>query len=610
MKIPCLPAVLALGLFAVLPDMAHAEAISAANADGESDRIAPPASAYVFPPADPTTLRVTRLSATQNKIEWNHDGANVTEFHLYRAKGNEEWDYLWSDATHPEQLQHVVLAAGARTYYDDRADADFPYRYVIKATNDPNDFRKFSEPSNEAAEYSAKVTLLAGVSRTPLPTGHPQPTGTVSLTNLPGKSTATLNGPFSTYTPYGPPGDAAQYSWHGALDSFRKTGETYTANVSVQTGGVLVVPDLVHPIYDIGLLFGDVLIGTTSSLQGNSNEYVAPDLSSATLTSSGQLAVFQGKLEPSPANDLAYDFASNPRWLALPGLGSKQVRFTLAPARLDLTKRFAIGGNIQVTPATTTQADRFLTLQSQSEVPEQRTLVASVNTGPVAQLRVDVRGHRNLGVAVILLTQDYHSPKRRGVIPDAIPPLNPRPEYLSAWPAVGQMRNQLETFLNSVFEPQMNISVTVTEFAVSKDYDCGVTDGFLDFNNLAEKDVVEAIVAEHSGFDRYVFFVHELGRDGKTLRNTAQGVSPNFSSKYCIVHDFTICPLVTAAHELGHTLGLRHIYDNQQVHSGYAPYDSYSQRIMGPGYPSRTRFSQAERNILYQSIFDLQNTPP
>ncbi len=607
MKIPCLPAVLALGLFAVLADMAHAEAVSTANADGESDRIAPPASDYVFPPADPTNLRVTRLSATQNKIEWNHDGVNVTEFHLYRAKGNEEWDYRWGDATHPEQLQPVVLAAGARTYYDDRADADFPYRYVIKATNDPNKFENLSEPSIEAAEYSTKVMLLAGVSRTPLPLGHPQPTGIVSLTNLPGKSTATLNGPYSTYTPYGPPEDTAQYSWHGALDSFRKTGETYTANVSVQTAGVLVVPDLVHPIYDIGLLFGDVLTGTTSSLQGTPNEYVAPDLSSATLTSNGQLAVFQGKLEPSPANDLAYDFASNPRWLALPGLGSKQVRFTLAPARLDLTKSFALGGNIQITPATTTQADRLLTLQSLNEATLQSTLVASVNTGPVAQLRVDVRGHRNLAVVVILLTQDYSG--RRGKSMKNIPPLNPETIWKAYWPTASEMEQKLGDFLNSVFEPQMNISVTVNQYAVSRDYDCGVTDGFLDFTNLAEKDVIEAIVAEHSGFDRYVFFVHSVGRDGKVLTG-AQGVSPNFSSKYCFVHDVSSCPLVTAAHELGHSLGLRHLYDNSTLHSGYAPYDSYSQRIMGPGFRSRTRFSRAEREFLYEAILKLQTPSP
>ena len=613
MKIPCLPPILALCLLAASPQAARAEAASSANAEGESNKTTAPTNKPLFPPAAPTNLRVTRLSATQNKIEWDHNGQNVTEYHLYRAKGDEDWDYLWGDTNDATQLKPVVIAAGSKTYLDDHADADFPYRYRVKATSQSDEYSNFSAPSNEVAEYSAKVTLLAGVGRTPLPKDHPQPSGSVSLTNGSGKPTDTLSGPYSTYLPYGPPENNDQASWSGSLKSYRKTGETYTEDVSVQVAGKLIAPDPEHPLYDIGDLFGSVGTGTTSSVLGPpENFYVAPDRSHATVTSHGNLAIFLGKLEPPPATGLAYDSASNPRWLALKGSGSQPVRFTLAPARPDLTKRFTIGGNIQVSPADTTSADQTVTLQSQNDISEQRTLSASVETGEVARLQVDMRQHRTMAVAMMLLTQSYAG--RRGVVFDDIPPLHPPAEYSSNWPTAANIQSQLQTFLNSVFEPQMNITVTVTSFTVSKDYDVGVTDGFLDVKNRAETDVIEGIISEHSGFDKYLFFVHEFGQAGKTEKYSAAGISPKIPSNYCFVHDFSfgLDPLQTAAHELGHALGLRHIWDNSKPHRGYAPYERYNTRVMTGGVRgvTRERFSQAEREIVYEALAKQQQTPP
>ena len=488
MKILRLPSFLALCLLACSPREARSEATSAANDEGESVLASAPANSALLPPAAPTNLRVTRLSATQNKLQWDHNGQNVTEYHLYRARGGEDWDYLWGDTNDETKLKPVVIAAGTKTYIDDHADADAAYRYRVKATNQPDEYSSFSEPSNEATEYSTKTTLLAGVGGTPLPAGHPQPTGTVSLTNIPGKPDDTLTGPYDVYAPWGPPENGDQASWSGTLPTYRKTGETYTEDISVQVDGKQIANPSPH--YEIGCLFGNVITNTPSSFQGASNDYVATDHSHATRTAHGSLSVFLGKLEPPPTVGLAYDSASNPRWLALPGLGSKPVRFTLAPGRPDLTKYFAISGNIQVSPTDTTLADQTLTLQSQPETTEQQTLTASVGSDEVASLRVDVRKHRTMAVAMILLTQSYTG--RRGVNPkpEGIPPLDPPPEYTSAWPTAANIQSQLQTFLNSVFEPQMNITVTVTQFDVTKDYDVGVTDQFLDYLNPAEKKVI------------------------------------------------------------------------------------------------------------------------
>lgn len=604
MKPLYLPYLLAFCLLVSSPDDMHAAAVSAANDEGESAKTAAPTTPTGSPPSAPTLLRVTRLSATQNKIEWNHAGGNVTEFHLYRAKGDEEWDYFWGNTTDATQFKPVVIPAGSNSYTDDRADADFSYRYVVKATNEPSKYENFSEPSNGATEYSAKVTLVAGVGRTPLPSNHPKPTGTVSMTNVAGKPDDILTGPYSTYTPYGPPENGEQAAWSGSLASFRKTGETYTEDVSVQVDAKLIASDPEHPIYDIGDLLGSVGTGTTSSVLGApGNYYLAPDRSRATFTSHGQRAIFRGKLEPSPTTSLAYDFASNPRWLALPGSGSKQVRFTLAPARPDLTKHFAIGGNIQVSPADTTSADQTLTVQSQSDISEQQTLSASVDAGEVARLRVDMRMHRTMAVAMIVLTQDYGAADRKGVINPPIPP-NKAPT-----------RDQLETFLNSVFEPQMNITVTVTKFEAAKDYDCGVTDEFLDITNPKEQRIIADLINQHNGFDKYLFFVHAFGWAGKTLEISAQGIAPNLildpnNNNYCLVHDVAVSPLVTAAHELGHTLGLYHLWASATPHRGYAPYDSYSQRMMGAFSSNRRRYSQAEREISYKALADIQQNLP
>ena len=332
--------------------------------------------------------------------------------------------------------------------------------------------------------------------------------------------------------------------------------------------------------------------------EGSENYYAAPDFSHATLTSHRQLSLFLGKLEAVPASQLAYDSASNPRWLALPENGSAQVHFTVVPDGGTNPKRFAFAGEGTVSPEQTTAGDQMLALQIGNVGSTEKTLAAWVSgTGTVVALNVDVRMHRNLAVAMIVLTQDYSH--RRGVIPDSIPPMK------------APTAAALQAHLNNVFSPQTNISVTVTPYVISADYDVGtaVPNGYLDWNNSAEETVLTNIINQHSGFDKYVFFLHEFGNKpvvGQSAKGRANGIA-KISGNFCIVHDFTSTPLETAAHELEHTLGLNHVYENDpENHPGYLPHDNFSDRIMAGGYPGRKRLIHGEWKVMYEHLFNLQ----
>ena len=576
-----------------------ATSTTAANADGESAKTTAPTTSP-FPPNAPTLLKATRLSATQVKLEWHHDHKDVTDFYIYRAKGTEPWNKNWGDTTNPDKFLPITVNASQTNYTDEHADADFPYRYVVKATNTPKDWQHLSDPSNEVAEYSAKVTQLAGVTRSGFPQMHPVPAGVVRLTPETGKPDDSLNGPFDTYVPFGDPANGVQAGWEKTLAVARKMGKTYTLDVSVQTDGKFVRNDSDgNPIYDIGDLFGNALTGPPSLNEANPVSHVETNGSHATLEAHGQFSLLLGKLEPAPATQLGYDAASNPPWLALPENGSSQVHFTVVPGGGTRTKSFSFGEPSTVTPTETPLADKMLTLQIGNEGSKEKELNASVSgAGEVASLKVDVRAHRNLAVAMIALTQDYSH--RRGVIPDSIPPTK------------APTAAALQTHLNNVFTPQTNISVTVTRYDISADYDVGTTvpNGYYDWNNSAEEVVLTNIIAQHSGFDKYVFFLHEIGNfpvAGQSSKGRINGIAKKVGGNFCVVHDFTGTPLETAAHELGHTLGLNLVYENDpENHPGYLPQDSFSERIMAAGYPNRKRLIHGEWKVMYEHLIKLQ----
>lgn len=600
MRHPVLISGLALVCLCCLSLPSAATSTTAANADGESAKTTAPTTTSLFPPNAPTALKATRLSATQVKLEWNHDHKDVTDFYIYRAKGTEPWNKNWGDTTNPDKFLPITVNASQTNYTDENADADFPYRYVVKATNTPQDWQHLSDPSNEVAEYSAKVTLLAGVAKTPLPQNHPMPTGVVHLTNQSGKPDDTMNSPFDTYVPWGDPANGEQERWEKSRIVTRKMGAAYTLDVSVQTDGKFVTNDSNgNPLYDIGYLFGNASAGPPSLNEASPVSHVETNSSHATLEAHGQFSLLLGKLEPAPATQLGYDAASNPRWLALPENGSSQVHFTVVPGGGSRTKSFSFGEPSTVTPTETPLADKMLTLQIGNEGSKEKVLTASVSeAGEVARLNVDVRMHRNLAVAMIVLTQDYSH--RRGVIPDSIPPTK------------APTASALQTHLNNVFTPQTNISVTVTRYEVSADYDVGTTvpNGWYDWNNSAEEAVLKNIIAQYSGFDKYVFYLHEIGNfpvAGQSSKNRINGIAKRVGGDFCVIHDFTGTPLETGAHELGHLLGLNHVYDNDpENHPGYLPHDNFSDRIMAGGYPGRKRLLHGEWKVMYEHLFNLQ----
>lgn len=578
---------LTFGLLAINLFSLDGETVSSGNAAGESAPVADEPFAKPLPPT-PSGLHAIRKDNVTVELTWGGSlnpapTGGFHEFVVFRAANDNPWE--------------IIKRTTASNYDDTDAAIENDYRYKVAvrhclALNDPGLTMSVGGPSNEVRANWSPALLRAGATdyfAEPLPEGY----FTVSefLPNLTGwldgPTEYTLPGPFDTVVGI-PPESPSTWDMYGEQVGWFRRGTPLTASGYVHSVGVY------RSLY-VSIVPGfdwSGLVPSPAYQFGESPDYPC------SITLASQFAIYDGKVTGDSL--LGFDEANNPVAQFLPLGESRTIQVETFPkvANVDYVFGLYADDNVEFEPSGVIQEATPVEAIASGEERETSMWIPATRS----YMTINVHSKRTLNIGI------YYVAVRDFPFDDAVGRIvRSRPSPLN--------EDLIEIQLNAIFGNQINVFFHVENVPGSAgqvDYHTGLGTTSVTIDDTYRPDQICDFLTESAKFttkadeDSYEIsvFVWPIGYMGYNrsdpptdmLRPLTKFAGMAFIPGNC-VFVWDIASVGAIAHEIGHSLGLKHAFQTETGYGSDQIPDNPRERLMGY---DRTDFRliKAERDIV------------
>lgn len=570
-------------LLLAFPSRVSAEiGVVAHNAAGDS---APAFEAFapteVTHPAPPSNLVVKRIDAQRLRLTWT--GETTTNgfpnaFRIWRAEFDAPWVLVIAEL--PADLGHT----GNQFFYDDAAPLG-RYRYAVATVNTLGigNGSPYSRNLSDAVDTSiaeAGAQFSASLSGLLEPHPHAVFSGTVGWFVPADYDAYSVTPPVPAANPYQfsidlpDPDPGSIYGISKVIEGIVPKGKAISFSTKLTWA-----PPPAPAEYT----------GTLSVSAGNTVQPLPPAVSRNTppVQLNGSFTIANAEFSSTLRG---FDPRSNPKARMIPVNGSASVRLDLEPGEFQsdallispghriTPKSLKVSGNVSARNLNTTDDDM---------------LRATYGTDTLAEVQLAPKGRVSRTVAIVKV----YLPGEGGQ-PRWPPPTDDR-SFEPPTQAV------LQKIFDETYLDQANVKFTVIRTPdIVVNYDTGTADHVLDYSNASEYNaMLNAVAPPFVQADYYIFFVKRMGSTvGGQLRIWNGGSAPDLPGggpgRAAFVnfdYNGTIC-----VHEVGHLLGLQHVWENGPDYSLWEIPGKESERLMG--YNSGTRMLKKEWDKIHKTL--------
>ena len=534
-------------------------------------------------PAPPSGLSVTRIDGQRLRLIWSGEATTnglPNAFRIWRADFGGPWVPI------VVSLPAASVQVGSLFYYD---DAVLPgrYRYAVAAVNafvagDSLNIRTLSD-AVDASIAETGVEFAASLDGTPL-APHPQAT-------FYGNASPFVPSDYDAYSVAPPVPAPDPYAFSIALPD-PEPDSPYGINASL----VGIVPKGKAISFQANLTWTpppspSAYFGTVSVFTPNPARPLPHPVSgnAPAVRMTGTITIADGSFSSALPG---FDSRSNPRARMIPVNGSASVNLDLQPGQLLMDAGVTSGAH-RLTPQSR-KSSGVINVKNTNTTAEDM-LLATYGSDILAEVRLAPKPLVSRTVAIVKV----YLPGEPGQ-----PPWPSHPEDYTFEPP---SHTVLQNIFDETYFKQANVKFTVLPTqTIVVNYDIGTPDHILDVSN---EDEYNAVLNAPSlvQADYYVFFVKRFGLSsgGQVfIIRDAWGIAPQLPGGGAGRAAFVRIDISgrVCVHEVGHLLGLQHVWLEDFDYSLLKIPGNENERVMG--YGSGIRMLKPEWDEIHQKLID------